>query len=71
MVDFITDYVWDLSDTEYRKFKDKITLNFGIIWDNLKEDPEEGVYPAFTDDGLRTIIDKIIKTAKPATESAH
>lgn len=71
MVDFIADYVWDLSDTEYGKFKDKIALNFGIIWDNLKEDPEEGVYPAFTDNGLRTIIDKIIKTAKPATESAH
>lgn len=71
MVDFIADYVWDLSDTEYRKFKDKVALNFGIIWDNLKEDPEEGVYPAFTDDGLRTIIDKIVKAAKPATESAH
>lgn len=71
MVDFIADYVWDLSDAEYRKFKDKIALNFGIIWDNLKEDPEERVYPSFTDNGLRTIIDKIIKAAKPAAESAH
>lgn len=71
MVDFIADYVWDLSDTEYRKFKDKIALNFGIIWDNLKEDPEEGVYLTFTDNGLRTIIDKIIKAAKPIAESAH
>lgn len=69
MVDFIADYVWDLSDTEYRKFKDKIALNFGIIWDNLKEDPEEGVYPSFTDNGLRIIIDKIIKAAKLKDES--
>lgn len=69
MIDFIAEYVWDLSDTEYRKFKDKIALNFGIIWDNLKEDPEEGVYPSFTDNGLRIIIDKIIKAAKLKDES--
>lgn len=69
MVDFIADYVGDLSDTEYRKFKDKIALNFGIIWDNLKEDPEEEVYPSFTDNGLRIIIDKIIKAAKLKDES--
>lgn len=68
MVDFIADYVWDLSDAEYEKFKDKVALNLGIVWDNLKEDPEEGVYPSFTDNGLRIIIDKIIK-AKPVTES--
>lgn len=68
MVDFIADYVWDLSDSEYEKFKDKAALNLGIIWDNLKEDPEEGVYPSFTDNGLKIIIDKIIK-AKSVAES--
>ena len=69
MVDFIDDYIGDTSDDEYEKFKDEIALNFGLVWDNLKEDPEEWVYPSFTDNGLRIIIDKIIKKAKPVTES--
>lgn len=71
MVDFIDDYIGDTSNDEYEKFKDEIALNFGLVWDNLKEDPKEWVYPSFTDNGLRTIIDKIIKAAKPAAESAH
>lgn len=71
MVDFIEDYIDDTSDDEYEKFKDEIALNFGLVWDNLKEDPEEWVYPSFTDNGLRTIIDKIIKAAKPTAESVH
>lgn len=71
MIDFIEDYIGDTSDDEYEKFKDEIALNFGLVWDNLKEDPEEWVYPSFTDNGLRTIIDKIIKAAKPTAESVH
>ncbi len=71
MVDFIDDYIGDTSNDEYEKFKDEIALNFGLVWDNLKEDPKEWVYPSFTDNGLRTIIDKIIKAAKPAAGSAH
>lgn len=71
MLELIGDYVYDTSADEYEEFKDKIALNLGIIWDNLKEDPEEGVYPSFTDNGLRTIIDKIIKADKLTTESVH
>lgn len=71
MVDFIDDYIGDTGNDEYEKFKDEIALNFGLVWDNLKEDPKEWVYPSFTDNGLRTIIDKIIKAAKPAAGSAH
>lgn len=69
MVDFIDDYIGDTSDDEYEKFKDEIALNFGLVWDNLKEDPKEWVYPSFTDNGLRIIIDKIIKAAKLKDES--